>query len=240
MLKLINRAAATTFVFLAVAAGSRCRPAADKAPPKDFKDLDLGELAVKPVAAKKDPKTGFLVGGKNPTTRVESLKQINGRTIAELEKQMRPGAEGEEGSTKGFLGPRESLLAVLAADNRYVVEERGLTHQELARHLHTLGAIGFWQKRRKEPEKEFTYHGRRFKVTVWISKGYQFSPFRDGTKTDSEATVHNLSNGKKLHYSLLVPHMIERYGFYEGKGTPYRVDPRKALAVLDFLKKNGK
>jgi hypothetical protein len=29
--------------------------------------------------------------------------------------------------------------------------------------------------------------------------------------------------------------MIRRYGFYEGKGTPYRVDPRKVLEVLDFL-----
>jgi hypothetical protein len=30
--------------------------------------------------------------------------------------------------------------------------------------------------------------------------------------------------------------MIERYGFYEGKGTRYRVEPRAVLEVLDFLK----
>ena len=30
--------------------------------------------------------------------------------------------------------------------------------------------------------------------------------------------------------------MIERYGFYEGKGTPYRVDPAKVLEVFDFVK----
>jgi hypothetical protein len=30
--------------------------------------------------------------------------------------------------------------------------------------------------------------------------------------------------------------MIERYGFYEGKGTPYRVEPGKVLEVLDFIK----
>jgi hypothetical protein len=30
--------------------------------------------------------------------------------------------------------------------------------------------------------------------------------------------------------------MIERYGFYEGKGTMYRVDPRQILEVFDFLK----
>ena len=61
------------------------------------------------------------------------------------------------------------------------------------------------------------------------------SPFDDGTKTSCEATVENLENGKKLTYSLLVPQMIERYGFYEGKGTRFRVDPRSIVAVLDFL-----
>jgi hypothetical protein len=30
--------------------------------------------------------------------------------------------------------------------------------------------------------------------------------------------------------------MVERYGFYEGKGTSYRVDPRAVLEVFDFLK----
>lgn len=34
--------------------------------------------------------------------------------------------------------------------------------------------------------------------------------------------------------------MIEPYGFYEGQGTPYRVEPRAAVEVLDFLKKKGK
>ena len=47
--------------------------------------------------------------------------------------------------------------------------------------------------------------------------------------------MRNLDNGKQIRYSLLVPHMIERYGFYEGKGTPYRVEPRQVVEVFDFL-----
>jgi hypothetical protein len=30
--------------------------------------------------------------------------------------------------------------------------------------------------------------------------------------------------------------MIERYGFYEGKGTSFRVGPRHIVEVLDFIK----
>jgi hypothetical protein len=134
------------------------------------------------------------------------------------------------------LGREEKLLDVLAADNQYVVDELALTHQELARHLRILAAIGDWQDKQGKPEVEFLYHGRRVKVERLYSRGYQFSPFRDGTKASSEATIHNLSNGKRLGYSLLVPDMIERYGFYEGKGTPYRVEPRSIVEVLDFLK----
>ncbi len=203
--------------------------------PKDFTNVRLEELGIKPVSPHKDPKTGFLVGGKNPTGLIEGLREINGRTIAALEKDMRPGAESKVGSEKGFLGPEERLLDVLAEDNRFVVDDLGLTHQELAKHLHALGEIGS-----KFEGKEFLYHGKRFKVTVQFSKGYQYSPFYDDTKTSTDAMVQNLGNGKTIEYSLLVPYMIERYGFYEGKGTPYRVEPRKVFEVLDFLKKPGK
>ncbi|MFO0926693.1 MAG: hypothetical protein U0736_06580 [Gemmataceae bacterium] len=125
------------------------------------------------------------------------------------------------------------MLDILAADNEFVVEKRGLTHQELARHLHLIGALAHTRGAAKP--FEFTYHGRRYRVTAKLFRGFAESPFEDGTRTNCEATVENVTNGKKVSYSLLVPHLVERYGFYEGKGTPYRVDPSAVLAVFDFL-----
>lgn len=206
-----------------------CVSAQDK---KDFKDIDLDACGVKLVPAKKDPKTGFVVAGKNGTADLRKLTELNGRSIKDLETDMRPGASSEVGSTKGFLGQDEKLLDILAEDNQFVVYELGLTHQELAKHLHILGAIGI-----KHDGQEILYHGKRFKAKVVAFRGTQLSPFYDMTKTNQEATVQNLDNGREIRYSLLVPHMIERYGFYEGKGTPYRVDPKKVVEVLDFLKK---
>jgi hypothetical protein len=216
-----------------------CLTAAD---PPDYRDVPPAELGIELVKAKKDPKTGFVIGGKNPTALIRGLKEINGRIILELEKDMRPGAPGETGSQAGFLGKDESLLAVLAADNAYVVDDLGLTHQALARPLRVVAAVGLkqWDQairaRKQPPADPIIYHGRRFSVTVYVSKGFQWSPFLDGTKTNVEADVMNVDTGKKLRYSLLVPDMIERYGFYEGKGTMYRVDPRQVLEVFDFLK----
>ena len=188
---------------------------------------DYSRIDIKSVTPEKDPKTGFVIGGKNATSLILGLTEIYGRRIGDLEKDMRPGAY----ATKGFLGGEERLVELLAEDNRYVVDELGLTHQELGKHLRALGEISS-----KAGRKEFRYQGRRFKGTVRRSQWHQASPFRDGTITHGLAIVDNLDNEKRLEYSLLMPDLIERYGFYEGKGTPYRLDPRKILEVLDFVK----
>src|SRR5262245_22332353 len=236
------RTAAASIVFEACLAlsGSAARA---RRPRKNCKELALADFRdtvkhyVKAVDPRKDGKTGFVVGGKNDSALIRGLKEINGRTIADLEKDMRPGAKSEVGSNAGFLGPKEKLLDVLAADNRYVVDELGLTHQELAKHLHAMGTIGLWKQ---TEEVEFTYRGRRFKVKAGPTSGTQPSPFRDGTNSGNNVTVHNLDNGKKLEYALLVPYMIERYGFYEGKGTSYRVEPKQVVELFDFLKVKAK
>jgi hypothetical protein len=202
----------------------------------DYSNFDLAQHGIRPIQPQKKDAAGFVVGGSNATSLIKQLKAINGRTIAELEADMRPEAETEVGSDAGFLGKDERLLDVLAKDNALVVDELGLTHQAIGKHLHALGAIGDWLAQRQQ-KPEFRYQGRRYRVTVAHTRGYQLSPFKDGTKSGANATVINLDNHAQLTYGLLVPYMIERYGFYEGEGTAYRVDPRQAVKVLDFLQK---
>ncbi len=208
--------------------------AEDRKLPDDLKDLDPNlHPELRPVPPMKDPATGFIVGGRNATSLIKGLTHINGRTIAELEEDMRPENPNVTAwrSRAGFLGPDEGLLDIMAEDNRFVVEELGLTHQALARPLLVMGIAGGSTFH----PRTIRYHGKRFRVAVTIYRGSQVSPFRDKTATYKDATVENLETGKFLEYSLLVPQMIERYGFYEGKGTPYRVEPRKIVEVFDFL-----
>lgn len=221
------------------AAAQPPRAAQEDRQPDLAKFIDLGKYYVAPVTPREDDKTGFVVGGKNDTKLIRGLKEINGRSIADLEQDMRPGADSEVGSKDGFLGKDEKLLDVLEADNQYVVDDLGLTHQELAKHLHAMSTIGFWQADQKLEAETFVYHGRRFKVKLLLTAGAQKSPFRDDTQNGANAVVENLDTGETLEFALLVPIMIERYGFYEGMGTPYRVDPRRVIAVFDFLDKNS-
>lgn len=192
---------------------------------KDWKDVPLKDLGYEPVKPMKE-KSGFVIGGKNPTELIRKLTHINGKSIKALEDFMRPGAS----STKGFLGKDESLLEILAEDNDYVTGKLGMTHQDLARPLLILAAIV------ERDKKEITYHGKRFSLKLNLFRGVQVSPFNDDTSTNKEVELTNLDNKQSLRYSVLVPIMIERYGFYEGKGTPYRVPPQKIVDVLDFLK----
>jgi len=202
------------------------QPVAEKL--KDFTAIDPKSLGIEFFVPVKDEKSDFLVGGKNATALIAKLPTIAGRTIKGLEKDMRPGAL----SRLGFLGKDESLLEIMTGDNRFVVDNKNLTHQELARHLHIVGAIA--AKHGLEKPYEFLYHGQRYKATAVKFRAYVDSPFDDGTKTNVAVTITNLKDGKSIAYSLLVPHLIERYGFYEGRGTTYRLEPQSILDVFNF------
>src|SRR5437867_2233980 len=103
---------ATTLVF---SAATRAEPE------NDYKDIDLAKHGIPVVKPMKDAKTGFIVGGKNTTAVIRGLTHINDISIADLERVMRPG----KSSNAGFLGAKEKLLDVLAADNDYVTEKLG-------------------------------------------------------------------------------------------------------------------
>jgi len=209
-------------------------PGQKKPPAGEYKEIAFLELGLVLQAPQEDKKTGFVVSGRNPTYLIRGLKKMNGRAVADLEKDMRPGGL----SMAGFLGKDEKLLDVLARDNDYVVEQMGMSHQELARHLYALEAI--WHKMGGKEPVRCTYCNRRFEITVQLTRGHQESPFQDATKSNAYLKAVNVDNGKKLEYSCLVPALVERYGFYEGKGTPFRVEPQQIVEVFDFLKPGPK
>jgi DNA-binding transcriptional ArsR family regulator len=188
----------------------------------ELKALHLRPDNVRPLAPPLEEATGFRIGGTNPTDLLQRLPSINGVTIDQLEATMRPGVL----SDAGFLGPDESLLDVLVLDNDTVLGA-GQSHRAIGFHLRILGELGI------VPEREdFSYRGERFRVERADTHGAQESPFNDGLRDGRNATVTNLRSGASIAYALLVPRLIERYGFYEGFGTPYRVDPKRAIDVL--------
>jgi len=55
----------------------------------------------------------------------------------------------------------------------------------------------------------------------------------DGTFQKGEARVTS-ANGATLLITPLSIHLIEKYGFFQGLGSPFRIDPQTAKDVLDI------
>lgn len=174
---------------------------------------------------------GLAIAGTNFSFQIRRCETINGISIAELERRMRPGNKDENGSIAGFLGKDEKLLDVLAADNDFV-RRSGFTHRQLAIPLLQISGRAIEMLKTGPGPYEFKHAGTDWRVELTYTRGYQLSPFDDETRTRTDFTVTNLQNDETIKYSRLVLLMIERYGFYEGNETSYRVDPGDIIKVL--------
>ncbi len=182
---------------------------------------------------------GFVVGGVNTNETIAQLTQLNGRTIAQIESDSRPGVDAQIAalngryirstalSDAGFLGSTERLKDVLLADNTFVTSQ-GLNHQQLVEPL--FYAMNFLESTGSQSGR-FRYKGNLYEASYQQWRGIVESPFHDGLRPSRDYTVTNLETGASLGFSQAVPYFIQRYGFYEGN-TPYRVDPKRILEVF--------
>ena len=227
---------AASFVCVAVCT------AQDAASPKPAKksnyQFDLSDKEhYKPALVSRDG-GGLAIASSNFSSQIRQCKSINKVSIADLEKLMRPGSKDKRGSMSGFLGDDEGLLDILVEDNEFV-RKHGLTHRKLAIPLLQISNRAVGMLNSEQQPFEFSHAGINWRVQVKYTRGYQFSPFNDGTKTSTDFTLTNLDNEQTIKFSGLVPLMIERYGFYEGKGTPYRVEPADIIKVLGLDKEKS-
>ncbi len=200
---------------LVAAGGGECPGGLPTSP----RGLTPQELGIRPYVQETE-RTGFIVGGVNSSDLIRRLPSINAMPIAQLEAGMRP----DKLSMGGFLGRNESLLSVLAADNDFVLG-KGLTHQQLAEPLQFALAC---------PDSHFTWRGTPMVAYFEEWRGSQSSPFNDGTQSNRDVVITNLDTGHSLSCACLLPDMIERYGFYEGRGTPYRLEPQDVISTFEL------
>lgn len=137
---------------------------------------------------------------------------------------MRPGVIVRD----GFLGDdARSLSAILEADEA-TVARLGFTHAALAarmRQLRDAGLRGLGEPIRVEDH---------FEVRVDTVRGALPCPFGErGLHAKTFTIVRNLNTGRELTYADLSIHLIATHGFYEGRGSPFRLEPEEIVAVLE-------
>lgn len=146
------------------------------------------------------------------------------RKLDNVEREMRPGVITRD----GFLGEdHRHLVDILEADAAEV-RRLGLTHEQIAERMQELseaGRRGLGEPIRVEPHFEVRVDGVRGKLPC---------PFHGGIFPKTNTIVQNVNRDRRITYTDLNIHMVREHGFYEGKGSPFRVAPRDLAEVLEI------
>ena len=130
----------------------------------------------------------------------------------------------------GFLGDDTRPLVDIIEHDEETMKQLGLEFEVLVQKMKYLLDEG-----RKGLGEPVTIDG------LWIvrtdeARGHLPSPFEDGIFRKVNAEVELLENGvatgKKMLYTDLSLHLIEKYHFFEGKGSPFRIEPTLAKEIL--------
>ena len=141
-----------------------------------------------------------------------------------IQQKMAPGVITRD----GFLGEdRRNLVDILTQDDGEV-RRLGYSHQEIARRMVELrdaGVSGLGEYIDVEPH---------FEVRVDSVRGKLPCPFGDpGIFPKTNTTVRNKRLGRELTFTDLHIHMVGSHGFYEGKGSPFRLEAAELAEILE-------
>jgi hypothetical protein len=144
--------------------------------------------------------------------------------MKKIQEKMAPGKITRE----GFMGADARNLADILTEDDAAVTRLGLSHGALSRRMAELrdaGATGLG---------EFVSVAPCFEVRVDSVRGKLPCPFGDpGVFPKTNVTVRNLRTGREIVYTDLHIHLVSAHGFYEGKGSPFRLEPRDLAEILE-------
>jgi len=149
------------------------------------------------------------------------------QAYAAIQRKMAPGVITRD----GFLGEdRRNLVDILTTDDGEA-SRLDFRHQDIALRMVELrdsGLAGLGEFLDVEPH---------FEVRVDSVRGKLPCPFGDpGIFQKTNTTVRNKHLAREVTYTDLHIHLVGSHGFYEGKGSPYRLEPGELAAILEVEK----
>lgn len=73
-----------------------------------------------------------------------------------------------------------------------------------------------------------------YEVTVLEYRGTTPSPWTDQHAIPKAVVeARNLRTGRRLRFSLVSLHLIRNYSFFQGKGSPFRLEPRELYEFFE-------
>jgi hypothetical protein len=147
--------------------------------------------------------------------------------LTRIQEKMKPGIITRD----GFLGTDNRNLIDMLVEDDATVKRMDLTHAQIAQRMVDLREAGL------RGLGNFISVEPHYEVRVDSVRGKLPCPFGDpGIFQKTNTTVKNLKNGKELTFTDLHIHMIGSHGFYEGRGSLFRLEPDVLVETLDVKK----
>ena len=150
---------------------------------------------------------------------------IQSPMLDDVEKKLRPCPT----YCHGFMGHDNRKLIEMLTEDHGTVHALGLTHERIADRLRSLtdaARVGWGDPELVED---------RFLVEVHEIRGMLPCPWpHPGLYRKGFVRLENIKTGEKLAWAELSIHLIRQHGFYQGKGSPFRLDPRDLKRILEL------
>jgi hypothetical protein len=140
-----------------------------------------------------------------------------------VQDRMRPGLIARD----GFLGTdRRQLLEILEEDQN-AVAGLGLRHEQIAERM------AYFTEAGKKGLGTTVTVDENYEVRVQSVRGMLPCPWgHKGLCPKVNVFLTNLRTGDEMVWTALNVHLIREHGFYEGRGSPFRIDPAHAKRAL--------
>ena len=130
-------------------------------------------------------------------------------------------------SADGFLGKDPRDPEEIIKEDAETLKKLGTTKEKMAAALREVYILA---ERAMGNPVQVTEH---VKATYHEALGRIPSPYpNDGTFQKGEALIEDGSTGRSCIVTPLAIHLIEKYGFFQGKESKYRIDPETAMELL--------
>jgi hypothetical protein len=145
--------------------------------------------------------------------------------LKESQERMKPGVITRD----GFLGTDGRNLIDILVEDDAEVKRLDLSHERIAARMKEMREAG------KEGLGDFVSVDPHFEVSVDIARGKLPCPFgHRGLVRKSTIRVRNLEQGTEITFTDFNIHMIGEHGFYEGRGSHFRLEPGKLADILEI------
>lgn len=131
----------------------------------------------------------------------------------------------------GFLGTDNRPLEDILDADRSAVESLGTTHERIAAGLAAILDAAM----AAQGAEVSVGDGENLRAVYLEAMGRIPSPFGDGVWPKGEVELTDTRTGGKYFFTPLSVNLIAAHGFYQGRGSRYRIEPDAICRILGIV-----